>query len=49
MGYRAKQRIHNIGILNGPETLKDMFKVLSHQENTNKNKPEIPTYTNQNG
>jgi hypothetical protein len=48
MGYRAKQRIHNRGISNGREALKEMFQVLSHQGNANQNNPEIP-YTNQNG
>ena len=32
-GYRAKQRILNKGISNGQETLKEMFKFLSHQGN----------------
>ena len=49
MGYRAKQRIHNRGILNGREALKEMLKVLSDQGNANQNSPEIPPYTNQNG
>ena len=38
---RAKQRIHNRGILNGPEALKEMFKVLSHQENVNQMTPRF--------
>jgi hypothetical protein len=29
--------------------LKKCSKVLSDQENTNQNEPEIPPYTNQNG
>jgi hypothetical protein len=33
MGYRAKQRIHNRGILNGQEVLKEMFKIINHQGN----------------
>jgi hypothetical protein len=49
MGYRDKQRINHNGILNGKETLKEMFKVLSDQGNENQNKAEIPPYTNQNG
>ena len=47
MGHRAKQRIHNKGISNNQEALKEIFKVLSHQGNANQN-PEIPPYTNQN-
>jgi hypothetical protein len=31
MGYRAKQRISNWGILNGWEATKKMFKILGHQ------------------
>jgi hypothetical protein len=38
---RAKQRIHNRGILNGPEALKEMFKVLSHQGNVNQMTPRF--------
>jgi len=38
MGYRAKQRIHNTGLLNVGEALKEMFKVLSHQGNKQTNK-----------
>jgi hypothetical protein len=49
MGYRTKLRIHNRGISNGWETPKEMFKVLSDQRNANRNNPEIPPYTNQNG
>jgi hypothetical protein len=30
MRYKAKQRILNRGISNGPEALKEMFNVLSH-------------------
>jgi hypothetical protein len=45
MGYRTKQRIHNRGISNGPEELKEMFKVISHQENANQNDPEISNLT----
>jgi hypothetical protein len=47
LGHRAKQRIHNKGISNNQEALKEIFKVLSHQGNANQN-PEIPPYTNQN-
>ena len=42
MGYKAEQGILNRGILNGQETLKEMFKVLSHQRNANQNNSEIP-------
>ena len=49
MGYRAKQRFLNRSISNGGEALKEMFNILSHQGNANKNDPEIPPYTNQNG
>jgi hypothetical protein len=31
------------------KNLKEMFNILSHQENANQNNPEIPPYTNQNG
>ena len=34
--------------LNVWEAIKEMFKVLSHQENANKNNPEIPSHTYQN-
>jgi hypothetical protein len=44
-----KPRIHNRGISNGLETPKEMFKVLSDQNNANQNNPEILPYTNQNG
>jgi hypothetical protein len=49
MGCRAKQRILNREILNGQETLKEMFITLCHQGNANQNNPEIPPYNNQNG
>jgi hypothetical protein len=49
MRYNAKQRILNWGILNGREAPKEIFNILSHKGNTNKNDPEIPPYTNQNG
>jgi len=42
MGYRAKGRILNWGILNGQEALKEMLNILSHQANANQNSPEIP-------
>ena len=48
MEYRAKQRIHNRRILNGQETLKEMFSVLSHHGNANQADDEIPSYTCQN-
>jgi hypothetical protein len=43
MGYRAKQRIFNREISNSPEALKEMFKVLSHQENANLKNSEGPS------
>jgi hypothetical protein len=49
MGYRTKQRIHNKGICNDQEPLKEMFKFLSHQWNVNQNDAEISLYTNQKG
>jgi hypothetical protein len=42
-------RILNRGNSNGQEALKGMSNILSHQGNTNKNVPEIPPHTNQNG
>ena len=33
MGYTAKQRILNIGILNGQKAPKEMFNIPSHQGN----------------
>jgi len=48
-GGRTKQRIHNRGIANGREALKEMFKVLSDLRNANQNGPEIPPYTRQKG
>ena len=45
MEYRAKERIHNRGLVNGWEALKEMFNVHSHQGNGNQNAPEIPSYT----
>ena len=44
-GYRAKQRILNWGILNGSESSKEMFNILSHQGNANQNNPDIPPHT----
>jgi hypothetical protein len=41
MGYRAKQRILNRGILSGQESLKEMFNILSHQGKANQIDPEI--------
>jgi hypothetical protein len=49
MGYRVKQIILNRGILDGQEALKELFKVLTHQENANQNNSEVPYYTHQNG
>ena len=49
MGYRVKQIILNRGILDGQEALKELFKVLTHQENANQNNSEVPSYTHQNG
>jgi hypothetical protein len=49
MGYRAKQRILNWGILKGHEAPKDIFNILSHQGNTDQNNLEIPPHTSQNG
>jgi hypothetical protein len=48
MVYRAKQKILNIEISSGQESLKEMFKFFSHQENANPSNPGIPPYTNQN-
>jgi hypothetical protein len=44
MENRAKERIHNRGISNGREALKEMFKGLSHQGNTNQKDLEIPLW-----
>ena len=41
MGYRTKQKIYNTGILNRRESLKEMSKFLSDQENENQNNPEF--------
>lgn len=41
MGCRGKLRIHNRISLSVRETLKKMFKVLSHQEITSQKDPEI--------
>ena len=49
MGYRAKQKILNWGILNGQEAPKELFNILSHQGNANQTIPEIPPHTSQNG
>jgi len=35
--------------MNGQEAPKEMFNILSHQENANQNDPEIPPLTSQNG
>ena len=49
MGYRAKQRILNLGNWNVQEARKEMFNILSHQGNADQNDPEIPPHTSQNG
>ena len=49
MECRAKQKILKREISNGQEALKEMFKVLSHQGNTNQNNLEILPYIKQNG
>ena len=49
MGCRAKQKILKREISNGQEALKEMFKVLSKQENENQTISEGPCYTHQNG
>jgi hypothetical protein len=49
VGYTAKPKIHNLGMSNGQEAIKEMFNVLNHQRNTNQNDPEILPYTIQNG
>jgi hypothetical protein len=41
MGYRAKQTILNLGILNGLRAPKEMFNILSHQVNANLNNLEV--------
>ena len=41
-----KEKILNRGISNAWETLKEMFNILSHQENANQKNPEIPPYSN---
>jgi hypothetical protein len=46
MGKRAKQRTLNLGNWEAP---KEMFNILSHEENANQNNPEIPPHTSQNG
>ena len=35
MQYRSKQRIHNRRISDGQKIFKEMFSILSHQENAN--------------
>ena len=49
MGYKTNQRILNKRIACCQKTLKEMFNILSHQGNENKNNSEIPFYTCQNG
>ena len=41
MGYRAKQRIINWGILNGWEAPEKMFNILNHQGNANQSTPRF--------
>jgi len=41
MGYRTKQTIFNWGILNRQEAPKEMFNIISLQENANQNNPDI--------
>jgi hypothetical protein len=48
MGYRATQKIHNRGIMNCQEALKEICKVLSEQGNSNYSDSEILPYTNHN-
>ena len=49
MGYRAEQTFPNTVILNGLDTLTEMFNVLSHQGNANQNDPEPLSHINHNG
>jgi hypothetical protein len=35
--------------MNGQKAPKEMFNILSHQENANQNNPAIPSHTRQNG
>lgn len=44
MGYRSIQCIFKRGNKNERETLKEMFNVLSHQENENQGQFEISPY-----
>ena len=48
IGYRTKQNSQERN-LEWPRSLKETFKVLSHQENANLNDSEILPYTNPNG
>lgn len=43
MGYRTRQTVQKY------ETLKEMFKILSYQKNSNYNYFEISFCTNENG
>jgi hypothetical protein len=45
MRYRTKQIILYRKTSNGPEALKEMFKVLSHQRNAKRKKSEVSFYT----
>ena len=49
MGYGDKEKILNRRISNCPEVLKEMFNILSLQENTNQKDFVVPSYNYQNG
>jgi hypothetical protein len=44
IGYRAKQRIHNSGIFNISEAIKEIFIILIHRGNTNQMIPDFILY-----
>jgi len=44
MGYRGQERILNRGILNVLKAPKEMFNILSHQENANQNNSESTSH-----
>ena len=48
MGYRTENSQQR-NLSNGREALKEIFNVLSHQENASQNNSEILSYTYQNG
>jgi hypothetical protein len=48
-GATDLNRIINTGNLNGWETLKETFNILSHQGTTDQNYLEIPSYICQDG